>query len=276
MKRSKSLKNILFAILVTCIIVIWISPILFILLTSVKSTSDFFNKPVFSLPSTLRLQNFLEAWSKGSMSQYMMNSIIVTFIKVPLGVFLEAITAFALTRLQLKHKNAIFIVFLIGMMIPMQVTLVPLNLGLTKLHMINTFAGLILVYLGFGLPFGILVMRGFFNSIPAEIDESARLDGCSNIRLFWNILLPIARPAVATLFILDFLSSWNEFLFSSLLITKDRLRTIPSGLMSFFGEFGTNYPLFTAGVLISIIPIMVVYIFCQRYFVEGMAGAVKG
>jgi len=147
---------------------------------------------------------------------------------------------------------------------------------LTKIGLINTHLGLILVQLGFGLPFGILVMRGFFRSIPGEIDESAKLDGCNNLRLFYNILLPLAKPAAASLIILDFLASWNEFLFSSIFLTTDSLRTVPAGLMSFFGEYGTDYPLFTAGVLISIIPVLIIYIFCQRFFVEGIAGAVKG
>lgn len=255
---------------------IWLSPMLFIFLSSIKGKTDFFTRPIFSLPTVPHWSNFRDAWVTGDMFQYIVNGGIVSLIKVPIGVFLEALTAFALTRLDLKKSNLIFIVFLIGMMIPMQVTLVPLTIGLTQVHLINTHLGLILVYIGFGLPFGILVMRGFFRSIPKEIDESARLDGCNNMRLFWSILTPIARPAVATLVILDFLSSWNEYLFSSLLITTDKLRTVPAGLLSFFGENGTNYPLFTAGVLISIIPIMLVYIFCQRYFVEGMAGAVKG
>lgn len=271
-KISKSV----FYLFISLLIIIWLSPMLFIFLSSIKGKSDFFNQPIFSLPASPHWSNFRDAWLKGDMFKYIVNGSIVSVIKVPIGVFLEALTAFALTRLNLRKSNLIFIVFLIGMMIPMQVTLVPLNIGLTQLNLINTRLGLILVYIGFGLPFGILVMRGFFRSIPKEIDESARLDGCSNLRLFWSILCPIARPAIATLVILDFLNSWNEYLFSSLLITADDLRTVPSGLLSFFGEHGTDYPLFTAGVLISIIPIMVVYIFCQRYFVEGMAGAVKG
>lgn len=273
---KKAISKTTFLVLVAALLIIWMAPMLFILLSSIKTKSDFFNQPIFYLPEIFHWENFKEAWLKGDMAQYIMNGAKVSLIKVPIGVFVEALTAFALTRLCLKRQNAIFIVFLIGMMIPTQVTLVPLNMGLTRLELVNSHIGLILVYCGFRLPFGILVMRGFFRSIPADIDESARLDGCSNFRLFWNILCPIAKPALATLVILDFLDSWNEYLFSSLLITTDKLRTVPSGLMSFFGEHGTDYPLFTAGVLISIVPIMTVYLLCQRYFVEGMAGAVKG
>lgn len=273
---KKGVSKTVFYILVIALVLVWISPLLFIVLSSIKSKSDFFNQPIFYIPEKPQWENFLDAWEKGDMAKYILNGAKVSLIKVPIGVFLEALTAFALCRLGLKKQNTIFIIFLIGMMIPNQVTLVPLNMGMTRLELVNTHLGLILVYCGFRLPFGILVMRGFLRSVPDEIDESARLDGCGNFRLFCSILCPIAKPALATLVILDFLDSWNEYLFSSLLITTDALRTVPSGLMSFFGEHGTDYPLFTAGVLISVIPIMLVYLFCQRYFVEGMAGAVKG
>jgi len=255
---------------------IWLSPLLFIVLSSIKSTADFFTGNALSLPGEIRIRNFADAWVNGNMAVYIKNGLKVSFIKVPAGVLIEALTAFSLTRLNIPGSKKIFVFFLIGMMIPMQVTLVALNIGLTKIGLINTHLGLILVQLGFGLPFGILVMRGFFRSIPGEIDESAKLDGCNNLRLFYNILLPLAKPAAASLIILDFLASWNEFLFSSIFLTTDSLRTVPAGLMSFFGEFGTDYPLFTAGVLISIIPVLIIYVFCQRFFVEGIAGAVKG
>lgn len=274
--KNKSVRLSVFYAFVILLCVIWLSPLLFIVLSSLKSATDFFTGNALSLPSEIRIRNFADAWVNGNMAVYIKNGLKVSIIKVPVGVLIEALTAFALTRLDIPGSKKIFVFFLIGMMIPMQVTLVALNIGLTKLGLINTHLGLILVQLGFGLPFGILVMRGFFRSIPGEIDESAKLDGCNNLRLFYNILLPLAKPAAASLIILDFLASWNEFLFSSIFLTTDSLRTVPAGLMSFFGEFGTDYPLFTAGVLISIIPVLIIYIFCQRFFVEGIAGAVKG
>lgn len=272
----KTRNKIFFYILVSLLVIIWLMPMLFIVLTSLKSNSEFFGNEVFTLPKTINWRNFPDALVKGNLARYMLNSLIITGIKLPIGIILESVTAFALTRLFLKRANAIFVFFLIGMMIPMQVTLMPLNIALTKLSLTNTYLGLILIYIGFGLPFGILVMRGFFRSIPIEVDESARLFGCNNLQLLFYILIPMAKPAIATLVILDFLSTWNEFLFSSLLITKSSMRTVPAGLFNFFGEFGTDYTLLSAGVLISVVPILLVYIFFQRYFVEGMSGAVKG
>lgn len=280
MKRKALLKpnlrRALLYVFLLALILIWLLPMLFVILSSFKSVQEFYDNRIFTLPERISLDNFVSAWNVGNLSQYMGNGLIVSGIKVPLGILLEALTAFALTRLNFKHKTGMFVFFLMGMMIPMQVTLVPINIGITKLGLVNTYAGLILVYLGTGLPFGILVMRGFLRTIPFEIDESARLDGCTNLQLFWSIILPLAKPAISTLVILDFLSSWNEFLFGGLLITKDSMRTVPAGLMSFMGEHSTNYTLLCAGVLISVLPIIAIYLAFQRYFVEGMAGAIKG
>ena len=158
----------------------------------------------------------------------------------------------------------------------MQCLLIPLNIALTKLGLINTHLGLAIVYIGINLPFGTMVMRGAFRGIPPELDEAGRLDGCSNFRLFASVLLPCAKPAISTLVILQFLSCWNELLFSSLFVTKTPLKTISSGILTFFGEQGTEYPLLCAAVLEIVIPVLIVYLVFQRYFVQGMSGAVKG
>ena len=141
--------------------------------------------------------------------------------------------------------------------------------------MTNTYFCLWFTYIGFVIPMGVLVFRGFFRAIPKEMDEAANIDGCGKLRLYWSIIMPVAKPAVATMFILDFLSTWNEFLLQSVLITKDTMKTVSNGLMSFIGEFSTDYGLLSAGVLVSIIPVLIIYLVFQRQFVEGMAGAVK-
>jgi raffinose/stachyose/melibiose transport system permease protein len=255
---------------------IWILPLFYLFLTALKSPADFYGKSPLAFPSSIRWINFVESWEKAGLRIYIKNSLIISIVKVPLGILIEALAAFALTRLDFKYKNGLFIFFLVGMMIPMQVTLVPLNKLLLKFNLINTYTGIIIVYFGFGLSYGILIMRGFMRTIPIEIDESAKIDGCNNLRLFWNIILPIAKPAVLTLLIMDFLHTWNEFLLASLFLTKNVMRTVPTGLMVFFGQHGVDYTLLSAAVLISIIPILVVFLYFQKYFVKGLAGAVKG
>ena len=203
-------------------------------------------------------------------------SFIISMTKVPIGIFVAAMAAFAITRLNVKAPRLIFIYFLIGMMVPFQVALVPLNAFFVRHGLIDSFVGLTYVYIAFGLPFKILVLRGFFSAIPKELDEAAYIDGCGKVRMFFTITLPLAKPALASLFILDFLATWNEFILASVLIRDRSRQLVTAGLMNFVGQYGTQFGMLSAGVLINVIPVMLVYLLLQKHFVEGMAGAVKG
>lgn len=255
---------------------LFLIPIAFIAMTALKSNADLLSKPFYMLPETIQWKNFIKAWDQGRISMYMKNTLLICLIKVPLGILIEAVAAYALTRMNFKYSQFMFGFFLVGMMIPMQATLVPLNIFLNKTHLISTYPGIILVYIGFGIPFGIMILRGFFRSIPKELDESALIDGCGEMGKFFRIILPLAMPAIATLVILDFMATWNEFLLAQIFITKDTMRTITMGLLSFKGEHSTDYTLLNAATLISIIPTLLVYVVFQNYFVNGMAGSVKG
>ncbi len=275
-KQVKILKMICFYALLFIISILWIIPIFTLISTALKSKTDFFNNfSLFALPPRIAWENITSAIFEGRLWTYMKNDLFICTVKIPLGIFFEALAAFALTRLNIKHKTGIFIFFLIGMMIPMQITLVPINIMYSKLNLTNTYFGLFYAYIGFGLSFGILIFRGFFRSIPADIDEAALIDGCNKLRLFWNIILPISKPAIATLIITDFLATWNEYLLASVIITDNAKKTVPVGIMTFIGEHWTDYGLLCAGVLVSIVPVVIVYLIFQRYFVEGVAGAVK-
>ncbi len=255
---------------------LWIVPVITLVLTAIKAQSDFFSGlSLFQLPENIAWSNFQNAVTKGRLFLYMKNDLIISCLKVPLGIFVSAMTAFALTRLNLKNRTAWLIFFLLGMMLPMQIALVPISIIYNKLHLINTYFGLFYVYIGFGVSFMILILHGFFKGIPKDIDEAAYIDGASKWQTFIRIILPIAKPALATLLITDFLSTWNEYLLASVIINDNALKTVPVGLMTFVGEHGTDYGYLCAGVLVSVIPVMVVYLAFQRYFVEGMAGAVK-
>ncbi len=274
--KKKSLKKTVFYVLLSLLAVLWLVPIFTVFITALKSHEDFYSaQSLFSLPKKLMWVNFANAWEKGRMAQYIKNGLIIAIMKVPLGIFVEALAAFALTRLNVKHKTAIFIYFLMGMMLPHQMALIPLNRAFTTLKLTNTYFGLFYVYVGFGIGYGILVLRGFMRSIPRELDEAAYIDGCTTWGLFTRVILPVTKPALATIFIVDFLNTWNEFLLQSVLVTDDAMRTVPNGLLSFMGEYGTDYGLLNSGVLISIIPVFIVYLLFQRYFVEGLSGSVK-
>jgi raffinose/stachyose/melibiose transport system permease protein len=169
------------------------------------------------------------------------------------------------------------VLFLLGLAIPIHVTLLPLFIIERKLGILNTLWALFPPYVAFGLPFQIFVLRGFFREIPSELVEAARIDGASEWTNYWRIMLPLTTPALATLAIIDSLSTWNEFLLALVLIQADRWRTVPLGLLHFQGEFGARYPELAAGILIAIAPILVIYLIFQRYLVSGLtAGAVRG
>ena len=260
----------------TILALIWVVPILTLLLTSVKAKSDLFSGlSLFQLPDKLAFENFVGAFTQGRLFTYMKNDLIICLMKVPLGIFIEAMAAFAITRLTLKRKTGWLVFFLIGMMLPMQVALVPISIVYSQLKLTNTYFGLFYIYVGFGISFGILILQGFFKGIPKAIDEAAYIDGATKWQTFTRVILPIAKPAIATLLITDFLATWNEYLLASVVINDNKLKTVPVGLLTFVGEHGTDYGYLCAGVLISVVPVMIVYLIFQSYFVEGMAGAVK-
>lgn len=275
-KSKKIWKKVALYVILLILALIWIVPLFTLIATALKHKKDFMSGlSLFQLPAELAWDNFSNAMTKGRLFNYMKNDLIVSFLKVPLGILVGSLAAFALTRTNMKHKTGWFVFLLIGMMLPMQTALVPINIIYNKLNLLNTYFGLFYVYVGFGISYCVLVMRGFMMGIPKDLDEAAYIDGCTKWQLYYKVIMPIAKPAFATLFITDFLATWNEYLLASVIINDNRLKTVPPGLLTFVGEHGTDYGYLCAAVLVTVIPVMVVYLSFQRYFVEGMAGAVK-
>jgi raffinose/stachyose/melibiose transport system permease protein len=271
---NKSARTILLYTALVVAAAIWFAPVITLILTALKDTGDFAVNGAFSLPKSIQWLNFSDAWETG-VKNYFWNSVFVTGIKVPAGILIESFAAFALTHMQLKWADKVFVYILIGLIVPIQMTLVPLTLLMNALNLIDTLTGLTLLYIGFGIPFGVLVMRGFFRTIPTPIIEAARLDGASYVRIFFRIALPLATPAVVSLCILDGVSTWNEFILAQIFLRSDELRTLPLGLVAFSTQFSTQYDQLAAAVLISVLPLVLVFLFFQRYFVSGIAGAIK-
>jgi raffinose/stachyose/melibiose transport system permease protein len=257
--------------------VIWLSPFVTILLSAVRSQADLFTRGIYSWPSEFLWRNFVEAWETGDFSIYFKNSLLLILVKVPLGILVASLAAYPLAKMRFSLNMPIFLFFLIGLAVPIQVTLQPLLIMMQRIGLANSIWALIPPYVAFGLPFQIFVMRGFFRLIPGELIEAARLDGASELTIFRKIMLPLSLPAVATLFIIDSLATWNEFLIALVLINAKDSRTVPLGLLQFQGEFSTQYTLLMAGIVISILPVIAIFIFLQRYFVAGLTGgAPKG
>jgi raffinose/stachyose/melibiose transport system permease protein len=275
--KIKYQRKSIFYLILILLTILWVTPVFTLIMLSIKSNKDFYSGiSLFAFPAKIAWKNFSNALFKGRLLTYMKNDLIISCLKVPLGILIEALAAFALTRLKdIKHPTGLFVFFLIGMMLPMQIALVPINIIYNRLHLINTYFGLFYVYIGFGISYGVLILRGFFRSIPKEMDEAAMMEGCNKWQTFIHVIFPIAKPAVATLVITDFLATWNEYLLASVIINDNAKKTVPVGLMTFVGEHGTDYGYLCAGVLFSIIPVLAVYLIFQKNFVSGMAGAVK-
>lgn len=263
------------ALVVTC--ALWSVPFLLMFITSVKTNADIANNAAWALPQSWAWENYAEAFEVGNLSTTGLNSLVISVVKVPIGLFLAAAAAFAIARLRFRAHRIVLALIAIGSMVPIQIALGPLFNTMLGLGLLDSLPGLILPYLAFGIPYAVFVLYGFFYSIPDEIEESARIDGASTFRIFIQVILPLAKPALAALFILDFVATWNEFAIATTLLRSQDNLTIPLAVQSFSTQHGTDYGPLTAFILMSAVPVVIVYLMFQRYFVQGaLAGAVKG
>lgn len=276
MKQKLNAPTLLLYLGLTLMALLWLVPFIMILITAVRTQGDLISNGVFALPAKIAWTNFSKAWELGGFSTYFRNSFILILLKVPLGILISALAAYALAKMRFRLNTPIFIFFLVGLAIPVHVTLIPLLTMMKQLGIAGNLLALLPPYVVFGLPFQIFVLRGFFRTVPSELLEAARLDGSSELGIFFRIMLPLSAPALATLFIIDALATWNELLIALVLISADAWRTVPVGLLQFQGQFSSRYTELMAGVLISILPILTIYLFLQRYMVSGLtAGALK-
>jgi len=221
--------------------------------------------------------NFYHAWTKGGFGMYFLNSVIYTTTVVFGIVIVSSLAAFAFSRLQFPGKNILFYMFLAAMMIPLPGSFVPLYVLMTKLHLVNTRIGYILCMINVGLSFSIYLLKTFFDRIPPVLEDAARIDGCSKIGIWWNVALPLARPAIAVIIIFNSLNVWNEYILATLIFSSKSLMPLQRGLMIFQGTHITEYPLLMAGITISVLPIILIYLLMQKHIIKGItAGAVVG
>ncbi len=256
---------------------IWLAPFVFIVFTALKTNSEVMSGNAFTLPKEFAWENFLAAWDIGNFSTTFLNSVIISVIKVPLGLMISAMAAYALARIRMRGAKQLLLFFLLGAMIPFQVMLAPLFTVVNRFGLIDTYVGVILPYLAFGIPYQVFILHGFFRAVPRELSEAAEIDGASHFTTFRRIFLPISLPILAALLILDFVATWNEFAMALVLLQDKHMWTLPLGLMSFQGQFTTNYGELNSAIVMTVIPAVIVYLIFQRYFVSGLtSGAVKG
>jgi ABC-type glycerol-3-phosphate transport system permease component len=258
-------------------------PMIWVAYSSLKADSAIL-RDAFALPplADLRFENYARAWKEARFGDYFFNSVLVTATSVVLITGLGAMAAYALARFYHPAGRAVFWLFLAGLMIPAQLAVIPLFFELRALGLLNSRAGLILVYTANGLPFAIFVLAGFFRSLPRALYEAAVMDGCGEFSAFWRIMLPLARPGLVTVAIFQFIGVWKEYFFAFMLTSGDvdgGARTLPLGLanLSITAQYRSNYGALFAGIVLVTIPILVVYLLLQRQIVKGIAaGALKG
>ncbi|WP_248923893.1 carbohydrate ABC transporter permease [Paenibacillus hamazuiensis] len=251
-------------------------PILIVVFVAVKAPSELAQGPL-SMPASLEWANFAAAWNQGAMSSSLMNSIAIAGTSVITIILLSSAAAYPLSRRKKKWATVTYLYFLSGMMIPFQMTMIPLYKLLGQLNLIGKYPGPIFIYIALGLPFSIFLYTAFFKSIPQEIEESALIDGCGPYRTFWSILFPLLKPVTSTLLIMNTLTIWNDFFVPLLFLQSKQARTIPLSIYSFTGEFVNQWNLIFAAVIIGSLPLILLFLVLQKQFIQGMAsGAVKG
>ncbi|MCL2515869.1 MAG: carbohydrate ABC transporter permease [Microbacteriaceae bacterium] len=259
------------------IAVVWFAPFLILLLTSARTSADFAQLGALAFPRSFTWANFASAWKVGGFADTYRNSILITVVKVPIGVLISAMLAYALAKLKIFGRKTIMFAVFAGLTIPIYIALVPLFEITKSLGLIDNVFGLLGPYLAFGIPFEVMVLHSFFRRVPEEVFEAARIDGAGNWRIFFRVMLPLSLPALITVAILDAVSTWNEFLMALIILNSNANKTLPLGLLSFSGQFGTDYTGLAAGILIAVIPMLIAYAILQRWIVSGLtAGAVKG
>ena len=268
--------NIIKYAVLAAVTLIFIFPLVWVFYNSFKTNSELFENP-WALPGSINFENYIYAWKQANIGQYFLNSIIVCVSALFLCLLLSTTAAFALTRLKWKLSNAAMMIFLVGMMIPIHSTLIPLFLMFSKAGIINSHLSLIIPYTTSGMPIAIFIMTGFLKSFPAEIEESAIIDGATMRTLCLRITIPIAKPSIATVAIYSFVSMWNELNYALVFLNDQSKMTLPIGLNSFKGQYSTNYVAMFAAVAITVLPSIIIFSIFNKQVIEGMtSGAVKG
>ncbi|MRM88742.1 carbohydrate ABC transporter permease [Faecalicatena contorta] len=251
-----------------------IYPLFWILSNSLKTNKEFYNN-TFSLPGHPEIGNYLQAWKEG-ISLYYLNSIIVTVITVILILLVSTLAAYAVTRFPFKYKKILLGILLGGMFVSPQTAVLPLYHLLRDLRIYDTYVAMIIPILAFRISFSIFLLFPAFHSFPKELEEAAVLDGCRSFEIYRKIMLPVCRPAVTVCLLLNLIYTWNEFTFSLNFISTEKYYTIPIGLMSFSQALYTDWVVLLSGIVLAIVPVLVLFIAFQKYFVAGLTvGSVK-
>jgi len=249
---------------------LWLLPMIAAFVTSFRTMADINANGFWSIPTQLSFDNYTKAWTQANVSRYLVNSFIITLPSLFFMLFLSSLAAFALARYRFRWNLPLYFMFVAGTMLPFQILLLPVFRLTNSLGIYNTHIALIIIHTAFQMGFCTFVLRNFMLSVPDEIFQAARVDGASEFRLYWQIMLPLSLPAMAAVGTLEFTWVFNDYLWALVLISNDTLRPVTSGLSTLQGQYVTDWPVITAGAILATLPTVLVFIFLQRYFIQGL------
>lgn len=275
-KTKKIFTNVVIHIFLLSVAVSCVFPLLWMASSSLKTQETIF-KDMSIVPKEFHFENYVLAWKEGGFGRYFLNSIFYTTSVVIGIIVISSLAAYAFSRFSFPGKNFLFYMFLAAMMIPIPGSFVPLYVLLNKLHLRNTAVGYILCMINVGLSTSIFLLKTFFDKLPHELEDAARIDGCSKFGIWWHVAMPLAKPVMAVVVVFNALNVWNEYVLALIIFDSKGLMPLQVALTTFQGEFITRYPLLMAGLTITALPIILVYLLMQKYIVKGVTqGALVG
>ncbi len=265
--------------IVWILIIIWVIitlfPFVWVLSLSIRTPKEVFSAILF--PKHVRLANYLEAWGRFDFTSLFKNSSVISLFSVALTVFISAMAGYGFSKFRLRGSNFLFHLILSGVMIPPVAVVIPLFVFMKRMGLFNSYPSIIIPYIVFGLPISTFIFKSYIQNIDNDILDAARIDGCGEFGIFLRILLPVIKPAVATVIIFTFMTNWNEFLLAVIFLHDKGLSTLPLGMSVFVGQYSAPWQLIGAGVIISIAPVLVLFFVLQNQFIRGLtAGALRG
>ncbi|HCX96095.1 MAG: carbohydrate ABC transporter permease [Rectinema subterraneum] len=250
-------------------------PIGIMILSSFKSTREIFLKP-FNLPAVWRWSNYVSAWQRADFATYFKNSILVTAASIAAILLVSSMAAYVIARFDFKFKRGIYLFLLAGLALPTRLAIIPIFLIMRSLNLLDKLSGLVIVYAAGGIAFSVFLLVNFFKKLPRDIEDSAKIDGAGPFRIYWQIDLPLLKPALVTVAMFNFIDVWNDFFFPLILLSSRVKKTIPLGLQAFFGEYTIEWDVLFAALNISVLPILIIFLILSKQFIAGMTeGALK-
>lgn len=247
-------------------------------MVSLKSNPEFFSSSPWSLPKHVRAGNYVNAWKDAQIGRYFLNSVYVTSVSVGIGLVVSLMAAYVLARVEFRGRGLMRLFFLVGLMIPALLVIIPLYSLLRELHLLGSLTGLVIVYIATQIPFNVFVFTSFFATLPKELEEAAYVDGASPLRTFASIVVPQTGPAIASVALLNTISIWNEFFYALVFLTDDNRKTIPVGIfgLSLNAQYSADWVHLFAGLVITMIPMLLIFAFAQDRIAKGLSSGLKG